>query len=174
VSASSPSPVSSDTMSDYARAVTSWCAQPVAWAWKQLPAIPLPRAGGSSTEVIVREIREMLPSQGRGFVRLAGLSGAMAVALGAYGKHEFKRSEANEDLKEIFDTANNYHMLTSITLLALPLSNRPRLAGTLLTSGMLLFSGSCYYHAMTGNKGMRAVTPYGGMLLIAGWIALAL
>lgn len=47
-------------------------------------------------------------------------------------------------------------------------------AGSLLTAGMVLFSGSCYYHALTGNQRVRYVTPYGGILLILGWLALAL
>lgn len=46
--------------------------------------------------------------------------------------------------------------------------------GTLLTGGMVLFSGSCYYHALTGNTTIRKVTPYGGMMLIFGWLAMML
>ena len=46
--------------------------------------------------------------------------------------------------------------------------------GTLLTSGMVLFSGSCYYHALTENAKVRVVTPYGGVLLILGWLAMML
>ena len=55
----------------------------VRWAGKVVPGL-----GGSEVErVVVREIQEMLPQYGRGFVRLAGLSGAVAVGLGAYGAH---------------------------------------------------------------------------------------
>ena len=43
-----------------------------------------------------------------------------------------------------------------------------------MATGMLLFSGSCYAHALTGNTSVRKVTPYGGMLLIVGWIAMVL
>lgn len=67
--------------------------------WLQWASKTLPGLGGSDVEkVVVREIREMLPQAGRGYVRLAGVSGALAVALGAYGAHgvykilEFLRS----------------------------------------------------------------------------------
>ncbi len=43
--------------------------------------------------------------------------------------------------------------------------------GSLFALGTVLFSGSCYVHALTGNTAVRRVTPYGGMLLIAGWLA---
>jgi len=43
-----------------------------------------------------------------------------------------------------------------------------------MSVGMLLFCGSCYYHALTGNTVIRRVTPYGGMLLIAAWASMML
>jgi len=46
--------------------------------------------------------------------------------------------------------------------------------GTLMSAGMLLFCGSCYYHALTGSTVIRRVTPYGGMLLIAAWASMIL
>lgn len=44
--------------------------------------------------------------------------------------------------------------------------------GTLIALGMLLFCGSCYFHALTGYKPIRQVTPYGGMLLMIGWLTM--
>ena len=46
--------------------------------------------------------------------------------------------------------------------------------GTLMSVGMLLFCGSCYYHALTGSTAVRRVTPYGGMMLIAAWVSVML
>ena len=66
-------------MSDYIRQ-----AGETIWNW--LPPLPPPRE--SVETVIVKEVPvEMLPRQGLTFVRLAGLSGAIAVAMGAYGAH---------------------------------------------------------------------------------------
>ncbi|MGH0183693.1 UNVERIFIED_CONTAM: hypothetical protein FKN15_012754 [Acipenser sinensis] len=47
-------------------------------------------------------------------------------------------------------------------------------AGVLLSSGMLMFCGSFYYHALTGDPTLSKAAPWGGTLLIAGWAALAL
>jgi uncharacterized membrane protein YgdD (TMEM256/DUF423 family) len=47
-------------------------------------------------------------------------------------------------------------------------------AGWLFALGTLLFSGSLYALALTGVRALGAVTPFGGVAFIAGWIALAL
>ncbi|KAG0724797.1 Transmembrane protein 256 [Chionoecetes opilio] len=46
-------------------------------------------------------------------------------------------------------------------------------AGSLILSGTIIFSGTCYFYALTGSKNIRQYTPYGGMLLILGWLAMA-
>jgi len=130
-------------------------------------------AGAKETEkVVVTEIKTVMPAAGMVFVRLAGLSGALAVALGAYGAHVMRPGHVDPQLISVFETGNRYHLLHSITLLAVPLTRRPQLVGSLISAGMLLFSGSCYFHALTGNTAFRQVTPYGGMLLIAGWVSM--
>lgn len=60
------------------------------------------------------------------FVRLAGLSGAAAVVLGAMGAHRtFPETETKEDLKKIFETANRFHFLHTLALMTVPLCRRP-------------------------------------------------
>ena len=56
----------------------------VDFVWRNLPELP---AKKEVETLVVREVTEMLPQQGRIFLRLAGLSGAAAVMLGAYGAH---------------------------------------------------------------------------------------
>ncbi len=46
-------------------------------------------------------------------------------------------------------------------------------AGWLFLAGTLLFSGSLYALALSGVRALGAVTPFGGVAFIAGWIALA-
>ncbi|XP_071455427.1 transmembrane protein 256 homolog isoform X2 [Hetaerina americana] len=108
------------------------------------------------------------------YIRLAGVFGASAVILGAYGAHTFNKQVKNDDLKVAFETANRYHFLHTIPLLALPLVRRPNLVGTLMISGMTIFCGTCYAYAFTGNTTIRQFTPYGGTLLIFGWLAMLL
>ena len=47
-------------------------------------------------------------------------------------------------------------------------------AGILLTAGIILFSGSLYVLALSGIKGLGAITPIGGISFVAGWIILAI
>ncbi|KAG5853319.1 transmembrane protein 256 [Anguilla anguilla] len=106
--------------------------------------------------------------------RLAGVSGALAVAAGAYGAHGFRRSDRDDYLKEMFETANKYHFLHSLALLGAARCRKPALAGGLLTAGMGLFCGALYHQAITGDPSLSKLAPYGGTMLIAGWAAIAL
>ena len=47
-----------------------------------------------------------------------------------------------------------------------------RAAGWLFVAGTVLFSGSLYLLALTGVRSFGAVTPLGGLALLAGWLAL--
>lgn len=59
------------------------------------------------------------------FIRIAGISGAAAVALGAYGAHKEYPKDKIEKLKPIFENANKFHFLTSLALLGVPFCRRP-------------------------------------------------
>lgn len=111
-----------------------------------------------------------------GLTRLAGLSGAAAISLGAYGAHVLapKGKEVNEEQVKAFEVANRYHMVHSVALLGVPLVRAPRVTGILMVGGMVVFCGTTYYHALTGDKQYRRLTPYGGMLLIAAWLSMIL
>ena len=50
---------------------------------------------------------------------------------------------------------------------------RLELGGWLLTAGTVIFSGSLYLMALTGIRWFGAITPIGGVVLIAGWAVLA-
>ncbi|XP_048372348.1 transmembrane protein 256 isoform X1 [Sphaerodactylus townsendi] len=113
-------------------------------------------------------------ARGQLFRRLGALSGAAAVGAAAYGAHGFRRSDRDDYLKELFETANQYHFLHSLALLAVPHCRYPMVAGTILSSGMGMFCGTFYYHALTGDSTFTKMAPVGGTLLILGWAAMAL
>ncbi len=46
-------------------------------------------------------------------------------------------------------------------------------AGVLFAVGIVLFSGSLYALALTGLRGLGAITPLGGVAFLAGWLVLA-
>jgi uncharacterized membrane protein YgdD (TMEM256/DUF423 family) len=43
-----------------------------------------------------------------------------------------------------------------------------------LLTGVVIFSGSLYLLAVTGIRGLGAITPLGGLSFIAGWVLLAI
>lgn len=102
-------------------------------------------------------------------IRIAALFGASGVVLGAFGAHGLKAVLAANQAMEVWHTASFYHLLHAVVLLW---ANTRRLAFRLFALGILVFSGSLYVLAVSGLKWLGATTPLGGLLLIAGWLAL--
>lgn len=115
----------------------------------------------------------------------AGVLGALSVILGAFGAHALKSRMAPEAL-DIFETAVKYQFYHIFALLAVAIISQ-FIPGSLLTwsgrcfiAGIILFSGSLYllsYFKMNGNTQMNwlgAITPFGGLCFIAGWLFLAI
>ena len=76
--------------------------------------------------------------------------------------------------KEVFSTANKYHLAHAALLAAAPVAGRPPLVAGLAAAGSLLFCGSCYAVAFAEDRGWGRGAPVGGALLIGAWAALAL
>jgi uncharacterized membrane protein YgdD (TMEM256/DUF423 family) len=108
-------------------------------------------------------------------MRPAALLGAIGVALGAFGAHALRGHVPPEDL-EIWRTAVLYHLLHAVALLALAsVGDRVRLrrvVTALWLAGVVVFSGSLYALVLTGARWLGAITPAGGVALIAGWATL--
>ncbi|KAL0280846.1 UNVERIFIED_CONTAM: hypothetical protein PYX00_002015 [Menopon gallinae] len=111
---------------------------------------------------------------GHPVIRFAALSGAMATVLGAYGAHTLPMKDEYEERKHVFKTANQYHFYHTLAVLAVPLSRYPKTTASMMTLGMLLFCGTCYYHAFTGDQKLKTLTPVGGIFLIMGWLSMIL
>lgn len=108
------------------------------------------------------------------FHKIAGVSGVLAIALGAYGSHaSFLNEEDAKKYKESFMTGNLYHHLHNLVLLAVPFAKRPNLAGSLICTGILLFSGSCYLVGLKKDRSYGKLAPYGAYFLMAGWLTFA-
>ncbi|MBD3673706.1 MAG: DUF423 domain-containing protein [Planctomycetaceae bacterium] len=79
-----------------------------------------------------------------------------------------------------FKTAAEYQMYHALGLLAvglLSLKERRKslqVAGWSFLIGILLFSGSLYVLVLTGITKLGAITPFGGVAFIIGWISLTL
>ena len=106
--------------------------------------------------------------------RLAALAGFLAVALGAFGAHGLKAVLETNGTLAAWQTAVLYHLVHAVVLLVL--AQRAvvaRLPFMLFAVGMLIFSGTLYMLALTNLRWLGAITPLGGLCLLAGWLALA-
>lgn len=116
---------------------------------------------------------------GKDFMILAAISGALAVAIGAFGAHALKEIMTEAELAN-FKTASQYHYYHTLLLLFVGYyANRNQkrklliVAGYFITSGMILFSFSLYAYAALQNSWIAMITPVGGLMLIIGWVVLA-
>jgi len=118
------------------------------------------------------------PAMYKRFLLAGSLFGALAIGAGAFGAHLLKQRVAPPML-EVFNTAARYQLIHAVALLVVALlahQSRRRavvFAGWGFVGGVLLFSGSLYVLALSGARWFGAITPIGGVLLIAGWLALA-
>lgn len=107
------------------------------------------------------------------------LSGFVTVAAGAFGAHGLEGRVAASSLRA-FETAVRYqawHTLACLAILVwrqfMPMPGQ-RLVLSLWATGILLFSGSLYLLVLTDARVLGPVTPLGGILLMAGWVALGM
>ena len=100
-------------------------------------------------------------------VLLAALSGALAVAAGAFGAHG-----ASGPAVDWLKTGAQYQLLHAVAALAI-LRLDAKGPATLFLAGAAIFAGSLYLMALGLPRWLGAVTPIGGVLLIAGWLWLA-
>jgi len=108
---------------------------------------------------------------------MGSVLGALAVAAGAFGAHAL-RGRLDPSAMATFETAVRYHLIHAVAVLLA--AERARAApkpagaaGALFVLGILLFSGSLYALAMGSPRWLGAVTPFGGLAFMLGWLLLA-
>ena len=124
----------------------------------------------------------------RTLVALGALLGGTGVACGAFGAHGVagfvagRYPDAALAARRLgnWETAADYHLWHALAVVACGLlalhapspsaPSRPLgAAAVCFALGVLIFSGSLYLLTLTGLNWLGAVTPIGGLLLIAGW-----
>ncbi|KAJ6630921.1 Transmembrane protein 256 like [Pseudolycoriella hygida] len=109
------------------------------------------------------------------FTRIAGISGASAIAVNAYYTQYHKPNlNKHPELKQIFEKTNKFHFIHSLVLLAVPLVRRPWLTGSVMITAMVFFCGSGYYQSLTGNSKYRNVAVVGNCLFFVSWLTMLL
>jgi uncharacterized membrane protein YgdD (TMEM256/DUF423 family) len=121
-------------------------------------------------------------------IRTAAITGALSVAIGAFGAHGLEgmveANKLNEADLSTFETAVRYQFYHTFALLALGIgysfinARFAKLAAIFFLAGILIFSGSLYMlvlsEPLTGSRlsFLGAITPLGGLSFIMGWIFL--
>lgn len=115
----------------------------------------------------------------RALIALSGVFGLLGVGLGAFGAHGLRGLVATaEDAArrtEWWETAARYHLVHALAIgLAAWLASRgeglgARAAGGSFAAGIVVFSGTLYAMALGAPRWLGAITPIGGVLLMAGW-----
>jgi uncharacterized membrane protein YgdD (TMEM256/DUF423 family) len=114
------------------------------------------------------------------WTRVGAISGFLAVAFGAFGAHFLKAMLEESKHVQTYQTGVQYHMYHALALLAVGLAAAQwpcralNVAGWSFVFGTLLFSGSLYALSLTGVRVLGAITPFGGVLFLVGWAALAI
>ena len=109
------------------------------------------------------------------FLIISALGMFLGVALGAFGAHGLKQ-KISQEMLNIWNTAVLYHMFHCLGLAIVALSFKFfggthwfLWSGWALIIGILIFSGSLYILALSGVRWLGAITPFGGLSLLAGW-----
>lgn len=110
------------------------------------------------------------------WISIAAINMAIAVALGAFGAHGLKNSVSIQQL-EWWQTATLYWFIHGLGLLLvgvlIRLNYTTQTTAWLLQIGALIFAGSLYAMTLGAPRWFGAITPIGGVLMIAGWLWLA-
>ena len=119
----------------------------------------------------------------KAFLQLAAIIGAVTVALGAFGAHALKKMVSDVAVN-VFETGVRYQFYHVFALAVVAILYRDfpgkwmMWAGNLFLLGILLFSGSLYiltYFKAVAKPNfdwIGAITPIGGLALIAGWVCM--
>lgn len=112
------------------------------------------------------------------WIAVGAVGCAMSVAMGAFGAHGL-RGRLDAEALALWETAARYLMYGCLAVLAIGVSERQALvasagsAAAMLVGGALIFSGTVAVLALGGPRWLGAVTPIGGLLMIAGLLLFA-
>jgi uncharacterized membrane protein YgdD (TMEM256/DUF423 family) len=108
------------------------------------------------------------------------IAGAIAVMLGAFGAHGLKPMLLDSGRWDTFNLAVEYQFYHTFALLATGIisfhfdSRKFRYAAISFVVGIFLFSGSLYLLSVLNKPILGAITPFGGVGFILGWLFLAM
>ena len=104
-------------------------------------------------------------------IPIAAVLGVIGVGLGAFGAHGLKGS-FDARAEAWWDTATFYLLTHAVAALAVGLSGRTGeilAGGWAMIGGAIIFSATLYLMAIGAPRWFGAITPIGGLALLAGW-----
>ena len=110
----------------------------------------------------------------RAMFRLGAISGASAVALGAYGAHEVN-GRVTDHSWEVFQKANKYQFMSSTMMcFSAVASPHPIISSSLFLATIVFFCVPLYASSINDTRyEANRLAPIGGFAAIAGWLSLA-
>ncbi|MDX9795488.1 MAG: DUF423 domain-containing protein [Arcobacteraceae bacterium] len=114
----------------------------------------------------------------KNFLIMACLLMATAVSLGAFGAHGLKKI-ITPDMLSVYQTGVQYQFYHALGLLGVAFiahvnsTKLVNMAGNLMFTGVMIFSGSLYLLVILNIKWLGAITPIGGVLMVISWVLLA-
>lgn len=112
------------------------------------------------------------------YIVWGSINAFLAVLLGAFGAHGLKEL-LSETMLKTYETGVHYHLIHALGLILigiladkLPSSAKIKWSARMLLTGIVLFSGSLYVLSISGVKILGAITPFGGVAFLTGWLLL--
>ncbi len=113
----------------------------------------------------------------------ACLFAASSIILASVGAHIATDFLHEGQLTDTFNKAVDYSYYNALTVLGIAIlgevcrnaniNNRFHWAGYTIAAGGFIFQTSLFLYTLAGIKWMTSLTPAGGMLMILGWLLLA-
>ena len=109
-------------------------------------------------------------------VAVGAVNAAVSVGAGAFAAHGLK-GHISDQMLATFETGARYHMYHALAIvfcgvLAARVTGAAA-AGWIFQLGIVLFSGSLYALALSGQEWIGVFTPFGGVAFLVGWVWLA-
>lgn len=98
--------------------------------------------------------------------------GALGVAIGAFGAHGLDSTLSTVGKEEIWNTALFYYWVHVLALFTVSFTAVAIPPVRIWTASILLFCGSLIAIALGGPSWLGAITPFGGVGFIIGWLTL--
>lgn len=118
-------------------------------------------------------------NSGRNSFAAGSIFAFLAVVCGAFGAHGLE-NRLSPEMLAIWKTGAQYQMYHALALFVVAFAAEKIpgslvvWAGRMFVIGILLFSGSLYLFTWTGVRLWGAVTPFGGVAFLAGWLLLGI